>query len=785
MKLEQLNSLDSVEYEIQRNSLEYGTAVNSDRSIPDAKSGLKPVAKRILYDMVIEGRVSNKPHVKCARVVGDVMGRLHPHGDSSIYGALIRLSQSWIMRYPLIDIHGNNGTVLGDGPAAMRYTESRLSKLAEDGLLKNLNKRVVDFIPNYDDTDEEPVTLPAIFPNLLCNPNDGIGWALGCSWAPHNLREVEVAINEYIDGKEITPLAPDFPTGGLIINKNDIPTISLSGKGSVKIRGQYNVENQNIIFYEIPYGTYIENLMEQIGKACDEEKIKDVKAVRNETGKKGLKLVIEVAKNGNIAKVINQLFEYTDLQTTFSYNQVALVGKTPTDLTLYDALKIYVDHNIDCIKKEYQFDLNKAKDRLEIVNGLLIALGDIDKVINIIKQSNSSADAQINLQNAYKLTPNQTQAIVDMKLARLAKLGKTELEDEQKELNLKINDFQDILAKYERQIKILKDRLHTIVEQYGDDRRTKLDQITVTKEEKEIIAVEPEKVVVVMTAANNIKRIPAVSFKEQKRNGKGMKIQKDDITSAVIRTNTVDNLLIFTNQGKVYKLLVDDIPVGTNTSTGTPIGALIELETNEEPEVIYSLYRDTQAKFIAYATSKGQIKKTALSEFGKMRRKAGATALGLNDGDKLAAVTLINDEDLILLSKKGQLLRIKSEFSATGKTAKGVKGMNVSDDDEVIAMLPIRDVNDDLAIFLDKGQGKRIKLSEFGVTNRGGKGVKAFTDKSNSATCACMLNDNDSILAAGATNTICISGKDVPVLGRTAAGNTIIKGDKVLNITKI
>ena len=412
---------NTIEDEIQRNSLEYGVAVNSDRAIPDAKSGLKPVARRIIYDMFDNGIFANKPHLKSARVYGDVMGRLHPHGDSSIYLAMVRLAQDWVMRYPLIDGHGNFGNILGDGPAAGRYTEVRLTKLAEDGLTVGLKKKNVDFALTYDETEEEPITLPAIFPNLLCNPNEGIGWAMGCSWAPHNLIEVAQAINDYLDGIEPMLPGPDFPTGGIVINKNDIPLIMKTGHGSVKVRGRYKIDKQKIIFYEIPYGTRLESLMSEIGAAADEGKIEGIVDISNESSKKELRLVIEVDKKNNPENIVKQLFQKTNLQSSFSYNQVALIGKTPTELNLKDAIKVYVDHNIDCLLREAKFDLKKAEDRLHIVEGLLKALINIDDIIHLIKTSESTSVAKDNLIKIYSFSEFQAKAILDMKLAQLDK----------------------------------------------------------------------------------------------------------------------------------------------------------------------------------------------------------------------------------------------------------------------------------------------------------------------------------------------------------------------------
>ena len=458
--------------ELGLNFIEYAVAVNSDRAIPDAKSGLKPVAKRILYGAYDCGFSSSKPHVKCANIVGNVMAEWHPHGDSSIYGALVRLSQPWVMRYPLIDFHGSNGNIDGDGPAAYRYTEARLSKFTEEGLLAGIKKKNVDFIPNYSETKDEPVTLPAIFPNLLCNPNAGIGVAMACSWACHNLNEVADAIYAYMDGEEPMLPGPDFPTGGLIINKNDIPNIMRTGHGSVKIRGKYNIEGNNIVFYEIPYGVGTEALMNQIGEAADSEKIKGIVDIRNESNKKGYRLVIECDKKASALTIVNKLFAETNLQTSFSYNQVALIDKTPTELNLKDCIKIYIEHNLECIKKEAQFDLEKASKRYEVVEGLLRALEDIDNIIALIKSSDNSKHAEQNLIEKYSFTENQAKAICAMKLGSLAKLEAVELNTEKADLAKIISDKNILINEETARLSELRTRLMTFVAKYRDPRRT-------------------------------------------------------------------------------------------------------------------------------------------------------------------------------------------------------------------------------------------------------------------------------------------------------------------------
>ena len=773
-------------HELGQNFIEYAVAVNTDRAIPDAKSGLKPVAKRILFGTHHCGFSSAKPHVKCANIVGNVMADWHPHGDSSIYGALVRLAQPWVMGYPLIDFHGSMGNRDGDGPAAYRYTEARLAKLSEEGMLAGIKKNNVDFMPNYSETDDEPITLPALFPNLLCNPNTGIGVAMACNWLPHNLNEVATAIYDYLDGKEPTLPGPDFPTGGVIINKNDIPNIMKTGKGSVKLRGKYNFEDNNIVFYEIPYGVATEELMNEIGAAADEGKINGIKNIRNESNRKGFRLVIECDKGASLATIINLLFKETSLQTSISYNQVALINKTPTELTLKDCIKIYVEHNKECIKRETEFDLKKTEAKLEVVEGLLKALEDIDNIIALIKASASAAAAKTALMEKYSFTEPQAKAIVDMKLGKLAGLERIEIEDERKELVKLIETLNSILNNLEYELRL---RLANLVEKYGDARRTELTQAAdTTKEEKEIEFIEPEKCVVVMTEGGTIKRIPQASFRKQKRNTKGVKTQ-EDITSCVIRTNTIDQLMIFTNQGNMYRLLVDNIPVGTNVSKGTPITGLIEMEENEKPTVIYSIYRDTDAKYIMFVTKGGLVKKTSLEEYTKTKKKSGILAINFKDNDELASVFLTKDEDIILITELGNAIRFNSmEVGATSRATSGVKGIGLKEGDAVSLALPIHDTNDQLGIFLSSGLGKKIKLSELPAQKRAGKGLaitKLTNDEYDHVSAAALISDEDNILIVGNLTSVCISAVDVPSLGRAATGNMMIKGNKIKSVSKI
>ena len=765
--------------ELHTNFIEYAYAVNSDRAIPSAADGLKPVAKRILYSCLMEGRTASKPHVKAARIVGDVMGKLHPHGDSSIYGAMARLSQDWIMRYPLIDWHGNNGNIVGDGPAAARYTEARLAKIAEDGLLQGLKKNNVDFIPNYDETMEEPVVLPSYFPNLLCNPNSGIGVALACSWAPHNLTEVAQAINDYIDGKEPMLPGPDFPTGGIIINKNDIPAIMKTGHGSVKIRAKYKKEKNNLIFYEIPYGTNVESLIAEIGEVAEE--IEGITDVRDETNKKGVRIVVECDRNSDY--IANQLFAKTNLQSSFSYNQVALVGKTPTELNLKDCCEIYVNNALNCLKREKEFDLNKAKARLHIVEGLLKALEDIDNIVALIRKSASAASAKEELIKKYNFSEEQAKAILAMRLSSLANLEKVEIQNEEKQLISNIEEITNWLNNTEAQYKTVKTVLASLVKKYGDARRTELTQIEIKKEDKEIQFVEPEKVVVIMTDSGLIKRVPATSFRTQRRGGKGVKTT-DDIVNAVIRTNTVDSLMVFSDKGNMYRLIVDLIPEGTNTTKGISVKNLIQMQPNENPTVIYSIYRDTDAKYVLFTTKNGLVKKTSLEEYTKTKKKTGIAAITLREGDNLANVSLIKDEPIILITKKGMCIKFNStEISATSRTTSGVKGINLNNDDEVVATLVVRDSNDTLGIFSTSGFSKKISPNDLVLQKRGGKGVICYKSNDEVAAAA-LLNDEDQILVVGSSKSICISAKDIPLLGRTAAGNITLK-DKIQSVSKV
>lgn len=770
-------------HELGTNFINYAMAVNTDRSIPDATTGLKPVHKRILYCALDDGNTSNKKHVKCANIVGSMLAKWHPHGDTAVYDALVRLAQPWIMRYPLIDFHGNRGNQIGDPPAHYRYTECRLAKISEDGILDGVKKHCVDFVPNFDETREEPVNLPAVFPNLLCNPNSGIGVALACSWAPHNLREVAAAINDYLDGKEPMLPGPDFPTGGLVLNKDDIPKIMSTGKGTVRIRAKYECDGNDIIFNEIPYGLTVEKVVQELNDLADiEGKLDGVSEIKDETTKKSVRIVLRCKKDANIAKIISTVFAETSLQTSFSYNQVALVDGEPKLLNLKDCIEVYVKHNLSCIVKEYNFNLNKAKARLHIVEGLLKALEDIENIISTIRSSDTTVNAKKALQEKYGFSEEQAKAITDMKLGKLASLEKVEIENERAELLSTIENIMEILNSRDKQIAMLRERLDTIVKKYGDDRITELAQIAIEKKQKEPIVVEPKDCVIIITSKNTIKRIDAKSFKPQKRNTTGVKTGSDMIIFSQ-KTNTQDVLMVFTSKGKMYRLLVDNIPEGTNASAGAPLSSLIEFEDGEKPMAFTTLSADNDKKFIFFATKKGIIKKVPLEEYNSLKR-TGVTAIKFKEGDELAAVTFINQEEMMLVTKNGMSIR----FAAAGmpissRTAQGVKGMNVAEDDQVIAALPISNPASYLAIVSIDGLGKRTELKEFTIQNRGGKGLSCYK---NPIAGAELIVDDGMLLISGDKTSIVVKATELPILNRTSLGNIMLKNnEKVISIAKI
>ena len=780
--------------EVEQSFLDYSLSVITDRAIPSAEDGLKPVARRILWDMFDKGYMNNKKFVKCAQPVGDTMGRFHPHGDSSIYGALVWLSQPWNMRYPLISFHGNNGSRDGDEAAAYRYTECKLSKMGEE-MLADIKKNTVDWQLAYTDVEEEPIYLPGRIPNLIVNGSSGIAVAMACSFAPHNLNEVmnaaiHVTENPECDIKEILNYiaGPDFPTGGTIINKDELPAAYLTGKGRARIRGEYIVESDrrgdSIVFTSIPYKVSKEELVKEIDKLCEEGKLENITTIRDESNKDGVRFVIEVAKGASTEPIIAKLFKLTRLEDTYSFNQVALVNKKPQLLNIKQLLEIYIAHQKDVLLRKTQFELDKVAARIHILEGLLKALEDIDNIIALIKKSESAAAAKVALMAQYNLSEVQAKAILDMKLAKLAKLEKVEIENEKNEKVLESKRLENILK---NPTPSLVEEFNELKKLYGDARRSAITQVASTKEEKEIEFVEPEKCVVIMTEGGLVKRIPSTSFRTQKRNGKGVKTQ-DDITHAVIRTNTIDSLMIFSNKGKMYRLLVNDVPVGTNVSKGQSIKSLINMDMDEEPAVMYSIYRDTDAAYVLFVTKNGLVKKTSLEEYVKTKKKTGIAAIAIKEGDELAAVSLIKDEKLILVSEKGMAIHFDSkEISPTSRTTSGVKGINISNDDKIVAAIPVRNNTDKLAIFVQGGMAKKFSLEELPLQKRAGKGLMCYkpTDATGKVAAATLVEDSDSILILGDKSSICIEASEIPNLGRASIGNLVIKNNKVLSVSKV
>lgn len=775
-------SLETVElvHELGWNFINYAMAVNSDRSIPDSTTGLKPVHKRILYCALMDGNTSNKKYVKCANNVGSMLANWHPHGDASVYAALVRLSQPWVMRYPLIDFHGNMGNESGDPPAHYRYTECRLEKISEDGILNGVEKHAVEFEPNFDETKQEPKNLPAVFPNLLCNPNSGIGVSLACSWAPHNLREVANAIMDYLDDKEPTLPGPDFPTGGIIINKNDIPNIMETGKGSVKIRAKYKIKDNSIVFYELPYGVITEDIIKELQDLAFEDKLEGAAEIRDESDKVSTKIVIDCKKNANLNKIINIAFQSSSLQSSFSYNQVALVNKEPRLLTLKQCIKIYVEHNVQCIVNEHKFELDKAVNRMEVVSGLLKALEDIDNIIALIKSTKTAKEAKEKLQERYGFSKSQAQAIVDMKLGKLASLEKVEIENELAELEDKIKSLTNFISCRDMQIDTLKERLNTIVKKYGDDRRTELTQVKIEKKAKEQVIIEPKECVVVITNNGNIKRVDSKSFKVSKRNTVGIKAN-GNLTIFSQKTNTQDVLMVFTSKGKMYRLLVDNIPEGTNASTGTYITSLVSFEENEIPLTYTTLSRDTTKKFLFFATKNGIVKKVPLSEYDNVKR-TGTLTIKLKEGDELVVANFIDDEDIILLTKCGMAIKFQTtELPISSRIAQGVKGIKLNDGDSVIDAVPVAENDKYLVIVSKKGLGKKIELSEFLTQARGGKGLICSKEQ---IAGGMSLNEDRNILINGDISSIVIDTKELPIIGRTSAGNITLKNNReILSIS--
>ena len=780
------NSIDILQ-ELHQNAIDFAYEANSQRAFADARDGLKPGQRACLWEFYSKGYTTKKPHVKSAKVSGGVISSWWPHGDVAIYETFARMSQPWINNIPEVDWHGANGNqIIGNAVASARYTEARLAAAAEEGMFVGMKKNAVPLIPNFSEDEEWPEVLPALLPRLLVNGCQGIGYTLANHWVPYNLGEIYSVVSNYVSTGTLDALYPDFPTGGVIINKKDLAEINTTGKGRVVVRAKVEVTDKSILITELPYQVFVEPLIDSIKELIESENLTGIHDIYNKSDKN--KLLIEVICDEAPMKVLAQLYKLTDLQKVYNPNQYALVGKTPKLLTLKEYFDIYLQHNYDCIRREHEFDLQKATNRKEIVDGLLKALEDIDNIIALIKKSDSASHAKANLREKYGFTEVQAAAIVDMKLGRLAHLEKIELLNEAKELESTISYCLLVINDQERRKEIHLKRFEEYCKKYATPRKSLIVQAIADDDDKEEeVAVEPEKCVVIMTESGLIKRIPAASFKTQKRGGKGVK-STDDITNSVIRTNTVDSLMIFSNRGKMYRLSVNDIPEGTNASKGQSIKSLVSMEVNEDPTVIYSIYKETDAKYVLFATKNGLLKKTALDEYIKTKKKGGVLAINIKDDDELIAVTLVKEEPLVMVTTGGMTIKIDSnEVPATGRSTIGVKGLLLMPNDTLTAILPIRDGNDKLAVFSENGLGKKFSLEEIPLQKRGGKGVICYksTATSGPVAAASLVADEDDLLIVGDKSMICISAKDIPEMGRAASGNQLIKNSKILSVSKV
>ena len=777
--------------------LTYAEEVLTDRAIPAVEDGLLSAQRKILWTMEDYLKMDSKSKTKkCNAIVGSTLATSYFHGDASCYGVLCKMSQEFLMRYPLVSGQGSLGTQeSNDMVASSRYTEAKPSKYT-DLMMTDYKKKVIPEKETYNGEFMEPVVLPGLFPNALCNGRQAIGISMAHNSLPNNLTEVCNAAIHFIEKQgEITleelmkdiP-GPDFPLGGQVINIKDVKTAYATGKSniSLKVRGDYEIDGKKIIFTSIPYRTYRNKIKEQINNNIEELE-KSIVDFDDESGVGQNRLVFTVKDEGCIQTALTKLFALTDLQTSLSYNMNFIVNGTPKLCSLYDLIKYYIQHQENVLLNATRFDKDKAEKRLHILKGLIIAIDKIDEAINLIKTSENKNAARIGLMSLLNVDEIQADAILDMKLAKLTRIDKNELIQEKEEKEIFINECNRIINEKDYRDTIMIKNIASLRDTYGDPRRTKLDNISIEKEEKEIEFIEPEKCVVVLTESGLVKRIPATSFKTQRRNGKGVKTQ-DDITSMVIRTNTIDSLMIFTNKGKMYRLLVNDIPEGTNVSKGQSIKSLITMDINEQPTVIYSIYRDTDAKFVLFTTKNGIVKKTPLDEYIKTQKKTGIAAINIREDDELVSVNLIKDENILFVTSDGYSMRIKAEdISISSRIAIGYKGITLHSDDSVVAVLPIRNNEDSLAIFSTNGMGKKFPVSECPVQSRGGKGLICYkpTNSSGSIAAATLISDEDNILICGDKTSLCISATEIPSLGRVSIGNQLIKGSSIVSVSKV
>ena len=788
--------------------IDYAMSVIAQRALPDVRDGLKPVQRRILYAMIELNNGPDKPHRKCARIVGDTMGKYHPHGDSSIYGALVNLAQEWSTRYPLVDGHGNFGSVDGDGAAAMRYTEARLSKISME-MTADINKDTVDFRPNFDETEKEPTVLPARFPNLLVNGTTGIAVGMATNIPPHNLRETIDGVIKIIDNHveenretEIEELlniikGPDFPTGAMILGHSGIEQAYRTGRGKIKVRAISEIEplgtnRQKIVVTEIPYLVNKARLIEKIAELVRDKRIDGISDLRDESDRQGMRIVIELKKDANANVVLNTLYKHTQLQDSFGVIMLALVNNVPTVLNLKQMLELYLKHQEEVVTRRTKYDLNKAEERAHILQGLLIALDHIDEVISIIRSSKNVSEAKERLIAQFGLTEVQAQAIVDMRLRALTGLEREKIENEYKELMAKIAEYKAILADEKLLLGVIKKEITVIRDKYGDDRRTAIgiddDEITVED------LIKRENTVITMTKIGYIKRMTVDNFKSQNRGGKGIKGMatiEDDYIEDMLMTTTHHYLLFFTNMGKVYRIKAYEIPESSRTARGTAIVNLLHLEPGEKITAMIPLAEYEEDKYLFMATRKGMVKKTSVMEYQNIR-KSGLLAITLRDDDELIEVKCTDKtNDVFLVTKYGQCIRFNErDVRSTGRTSMGVIGMNLDDGDEIVGMqLDIQ--GEALLIISENGLGKRTDISEFAVQHRGGKGVKCYkiTEKTGNVIGAKSVNEGQEIMLITTGGIIIrMSVDSISMLGRITSGVKLIDMDddiKVAGMTKV
>ncbi len=770
--------------------IDYAMSVIAARALPDIRDGLKPVQRRVLYSMIELNNGPDKPHRKCARIVGDTMGKYHPHGDSSIYGALVNMAQEWSTRYPLVDGHGNFGSVDGDGAAAMRYTEARLSKISMK-MLADINKNTVDFVPNFDETEREPSVLPSRYPNLLVNGTSGIAVGMATNIPPHNLREVIHAVVAIIDNiverQKDTDLeeilesvkGPDFPTGAMILGTRGIEEAYRTGRGKIRVRAVTNIETMpngksRIIVTELPYMVNKARLIEKIADLVRDKKIDGITELSDQSSREGMRICIELRKDVNANVVLNQLYKHTQLQDTFGVIMLALVNNEPKVMNILDMLKAYLAHQEDVVARRTKYELNKAQERAHILEGLLKALDHIDEVIRIIRSSRTTADAKAGLIERYTLTDAQAQAIVDMRLRALTGLEREKLEAEYQELMEKIREYQAILADRNLLLGVIKEEILEISDKFGDDRRTSIgfDENDLSIED----LIPLEDTVIAMTNMGYIKRMTVGNFHSQNRGGKGIKgmqTLEDDFIKDLIMTTTHHYLMFFTNTGKVYRLKGYEIPEAGRNARGTAIINLLQLLPGEKITAVIPMEQNENSKYLMMATKKGLVKKTPIREYENVR-KVGLAAISLRDEDELIEVKCTDgNKDIILITKFGQCIRFKeTDVRSTGRISIGVRGMNLAADDTVQAM-QLDSQGDCLLIVSEKGMGKRTPLDEFTCQNRGGKGVKCYkiTEKTGNVVGAKAVNEDEEIMMITTEGIIIrLHCSDISIVGRVTSG---------------